>query len=197
MDQEPPTPRSRVLFNDDLLRIVSEYVGDCPLAFVLTCRRFRAIYNSLPETKEHGLVSSADQHCESASQVEWAISLGCPMRKLCYHAAGVGSLATLQWLRSQEPPYPWKRGSCYESRSDLPSRTQRSATREAAQAGHLHILRWLRSQGCPWDGRTCAAAAGSGDLHVLQVRDQLLLLLLLCTLHLQCSVMCVLIATPQ
>ncbi len=38
----------------------------------------------------------------------------------------------------------------------------------AADGGHLEVLQWLRSQGCPWDGWTCANAAYRGHLEVLQ-----------------------------
>ena len=30
------------------------------------------------------------------------------------------------------------------------------------------LLRWARENGCPWDERTCAAAAAAGNLEVLQ-----------------------------
>ena len=30
------------------------------------------------------------------------------------------------------------------------------------------LLRWARENGCPWDERTCSAAAGGGRLEVLK-----------------------------
>ena len=43
----------------------------------------------------------------------------------------------LQWLRSQDPPCPWEKNTCFA----------------AAMGGHLTVLQWLRSQDppCPWD----------------------------------------------
>ena len=33
------------------------------------------------------------------------------------------------------------------------------ACEAAAKYGHLQILQWARREGCPWDARTCEAAA--------------------------------------
>ena len=38
----------------------------------------------------------------------------------------------------------------------------------AAEAGNLEVLKWAREHGCPWDERTCAAAASGGHQEVLQ-----------------------------
>ena len=38
----------------------------------------------------------------------------------------------------------------------------------AAAAGNLEVLKWAREHGCPWDERTCAAAATGGHREVLQ-----------------------------
>ena len=38
----------------------------------------------------------------------------------------------------------------------------------AAAAGNLEVLKWAREHGCPWDERTCAAAASGGHQEVLQ-----------------------------
>ena len=38
----------------------------------------------------------------------------------------------------------------------------------AAAAGNLEVLQWARQHGCPWDERTCAAAAAGQYLEVLQ-----------------------------
>ena len=32
----------------------------------------------------------------------------------------------------------------------------------------MHILQWARAQGCPWDERTCEAAAEAGFFEILQ-----------------------------
>jgi len=42
-------------------------------------------------------------------------------------------LDVLQWLRSQEPPCPWDKRTCYA----------------AAMYGHLDVLQWLRTQDPP------------------------------------------------
>eukprot|EP00873_Tetraselmis_striata_P039719 jgi/Tetstr1/459983/TSEL_005307.t1 len=49
-------------------------------------------------------------------------------------------------------------------------RGQPSAMRLVDVASNLHIFEWARMQGCPWDERTCWAAASAGNLQVLQVR---------------------------
>ena len=173
--------RSKVLDNDDLLRIIAEYVSNYPLAFVLTCIRFRAIYNSLPENDNNSrMVSKVGLHCWSVSLVEWAISLGCPTRKLCFYAARIGSLDSLQWLRNQDPPFPWCYPSVYAAEGGNLHVLQWLRAQEhpmdqcvcnaAAANGRLHVLQWLRAQDppCHWDEETCAIAAQSGHLHVLQ-----------------------------
>lgn len=38
----------------------------------------------------------------------------------------------------------------------------------AAFNGHLEILQWLHDNGCPWNVNTCAYAALSGRLELLQ-----------------------------
>ena len=38
----------------------------------------------------------------------------------------------------------------------------------AAAGGKLEVLKWARENGCPWDESTCAAAAAGGHLEVLQ-----------------------------
>jgi len=60
-------------------------------------------------------------------------------------AAEMGHLHVLQWLRAQEPPYPWNEDACYA----------------AARDGHMGVLRWLREQDppCPWDEEECTKAA--------------------------------------
>ena len=179
--EETIISRSKVLDNDDLLRIIAEYVSNYPIAFVLTCIRFRAIYNSLPENDNNSrMVSKVGLHCWSVSLVEWAISLGCPTRKLCFYAARIGSLDSLQWLRNQDPPFPWCYPSVYAAEGGNLHVLQWLRAQEhpmdqcvcnaAAANGRLHVLQWLRAQDppCHWDEETCAIAAQSGHLHVLQ-----------------------------
>jgi len=38
----------------------------------------------------------------------------------------------------------------------------------AAAAGNLEVLQWAREHGCPWDKETCGAAAKGGHIEVLQ-----------------------------
>ena len=38
----------------------------------------------------------------------------------------------------------------------------------AAAAGNLEVLQWAREHGCPWDKETCGAAAKGGHVEVLQ-----------------------------
>ena len=38
----------------------------------------------------------------------------------------------------------------------------------AAAAGNLEVLQWARAHGCPWDKETCGAAAKGGHIEVLQ-----------------------------
>merc|ERR1711977_664707 len=49
-------------------------------------------------------------------------------------AAFQGSVETMKWLRSLDPPCPWDRHSCLS----------------AASGGHLEVLKWLKREGCPW-----------------------------------------------
>ena len=36
----------------------------------------------------------------------------------------------------------------------------------AASRGHLEVLKYLHENGCPWDEKTCEAAAVGGDYHL-------------------------------
>ena len=38
----------------------------------------------------------------------------------------------------------------------------------AAERGNMEVLKWLHSQGCPWDEETCIAAAELGHLEMLK-----------------------------
>lgn len=40
--------------------------------------------------------------------------------------------------------------------------------RAAAGVGNMEMLRFLFDEGCPWDRRTCAAAARNSDLEALR-----------------------------
>ena len=113
-------------------------------------------YLALNPKNLHRVPLSRTHATSSVARVEWAAHVmgGTPTAKWCREAAERGSLAVLEWLRSQDPPCPWDEWTC---------------TR-AAGYGHLEILQWLRSQDqpCPWDETTCANAAGGGHLIILQ-----------------------------
>ncbi|CAB9518412.1 ankyrin repeat protein [Seminavis robusta] len=38
----------------------------------------------------------------------------------------------------------------------------------AAEEGNLELLKWARAQGCPWNDTTCKSAAGHGRLELLK-----------------------------
>ena len=102
---------------------------------------------------------SAAAHGQLAC-LQWAHTNGCPSaeKHTCEIAAQNGNLEILQWVRAQDPPYPWTSSAC---------------TR-AAEEGHLGVLQWLRTQNppCPWDKYTYDAALYSGHDKVAQwVRD--------------------------
>jgi len=91
----------------------------------------------------------------SISLISWAWEeLNMPRTNLVTEKAAVGGhQEVLQWLRAQDPPCPWGKGTCYS----------------AAKGGHVHVLEWLRAQDppCPWEG-TCTGAAVAGHVHVLE-----------------------------
>ena len=43
-----------------------------------------------------------------------------------------------------------------------------STCASAARTGRLDLLQWCREMGCPWDNWTCYYAAGTGNLNLLQ-----------------------------
>ena len=103
------------------------------------------------------------------------------VRKHLPLSSRIRASATLQWLRSQDPPCPWcdwtfqaaaERG-CLEILQWLQSQRcpmSESTCRAAARAGHLQALQWLRAQNppCPWSEQSCEAAARCGYLHILK-----------------------------
>jgi hypothetical protein len=135
---------------DDELGAVFNKIPESSRCIVRSvCGRFAQLVN--PDQKKIAVSAAV----ESVSLMEWARSAGCPLTaKTCTRAADAGKLEVLQWLRGQNPPCPW--GAPY------------TLTRRAAKHGHLAILQWALENGCPWNERTCEAAAMGGQLHVLQ-----------------------------
>ena len=111
-------------------------------------------------------------------------------------AARNGHIEMLEWLRSQDVPWPKDEGY-YGSPDDISDGLYACAARgghleviewlerhgiehsdhgdevaceAAAAGGHLQLLRWLRSRSPPykWDQATCKAAAANGHLDVLR-----------------------------
>ena len=91
--------------------------------------------------------------------LQWAHDNGCPRagEYTCEVAAQNGHLAVLQWVRAQDPPYPW---------------TSRVCT-EAAKGGHLEVLQWARAQDppCPWNFTAIQAATNGHDEVAQWLRD--------------------------
>jgi hypothetical protein len=107
-------------------------------------------------------------------EVQWAIDLGCPLKRLvnslalagalpalkkavelgaptdhvCFYAAG--HLEVLRWAR--ENGCPWNSNTCSS----------------AANGGHFEILKWARENGCPWGSSTCAYAVKGGHFEILK-----------------------------
>ncbi len=44
----------------------------------------------------------------------------------------------------------------------------KGVTAAAAGSGNLELLQWLRANGCAWGDTTCATAAQHGHLHILK-----------------------------
>ncbi len=61
--------------------------------------------------------------------MDWAISMGCPTKRLCTHSARLGHLETLLWLRDEPRNYPWDKSTCAA----------------AASSGHLDLLMRIRN----------------------------------------------------
>ena len=93
-------------------------------------------------------------------------------------AAAGGHLETLQRLRAEG--CPWDTRTCdaavergrvevlrWALEAGCPLQRQK-ATLVAARNGDVNVLALLRSFDCPFDGRTCAAAAGGGRLEAVQ-----------------------------
>jgi len=93
--------------------------------------------------------------------LEWAAANGCAApANACLEAAVAGHMHVLRWLLEAQPR-PW------DESLDV------HCCRHAAQRGDLPMLQLLRAHGCPWDSRTCDAAARGGHCHILAwVRGQ-------------------------
>ena len=103
--------------------------------------------------------------------------------EVCKAAACRGHLVVLQWLRAQVPPCPWNASTCAAAARGGHFAVMRWACAqgceldeescaEACRCGggrSIEILQFLREQvpPCPWDARSCAAAAEEGHLDVL------------------------------
>jgi hypothetical protein len=101
---------------------------------------------------DDGAISDSDS--ERAAQCV-PVEGACPWNEFaCEAAARGGHLASLEWMRAQDPPCPWGEITCTA----------------VARAGNLEVLQWLRAQSppCPWSVDAFAAAASAGHLHLVQ-----------------------------
>jgi hypothetical protein len=124
---------------------------------------------------------------------DWLISCGLKFDNVMKEAAKGGHLDILNWLRSQNPPYPWYGNILYEAAedgnldvlkwicsqdilsSDEISGWDEETTAKAAKGGHLKTLQWLRSENppCDWNIFTSIEAAEGGHLEILKwVKEQ-------------------------
>ena len=113
------------------------------------------------------------QFVGSVARLAWAWENGCPREddeearrwgaSVCASAAVGGHLEVLIWARDQ--------GCLWEE--DIEEKQGLDCCCLAAGNGHLEVLQWLRApggvaeHGCPWDSRTCEAAACDGHLEAL------------------------------
>ena len=144
---QPRTTRLTELPADVLERIAVQVEESDRLAVALSCRKLR---EALVEPVQAGearvpltLRTTVASLFSSLGKVQWGVSCGLALSaSLCKHAAGLGQLDCLAWLRARG--CAWDKSTC----------------EAAAGAGHLGVLQWARSHGCPWDEDTCTAAAG-------------------------------------
>ena len=99
--------------------------------------------------------------------LEWTLDI-------CAQAAAAGQIATLQWLRAQDPPCPWIDAEEIDADAEYEGEFDSSASNAcnaAASNGQLVTLQWLRSQEppCPCDWLILERyAAEGGHLATLQ-----------------------------
>jgi hypothetical protein len=141
-----------------LVAVATQLAEDDELAASLACRKLR---EAVAGTERHRagaqLSTSIGSAFGSVGKLAWAASCGLPLSaKLLTHAARLGQLEHLRWLRAHgcawEPCTLFKGGPCSS----------------AAEGGHLSVLQWARGNGCPWNRHTCASAARGGHLAVVQ-----------------------------
>jgi hypothetical protein len=93
--------------------------------------------------------------------LQWAAANGCAApANACLEASFAGHMHVLRWLVETQPR-PW------DEALDV------HCCRFAARRGDLPMLQLLRAHGCPWDAKTCDAAARKEHCHILAwVRGQ-------------------------
>jgi hypothetical protein len=136
-----PCPFDR--FPRDILGIILEYARGAAINRV--CKTWRSF------TIGKGSISyNLCDFARSPESVLWyERESGKVMEDLCYHAARLGYLSTLQW--AHENNYPWDSRVC----------------QEAAKRGDLAMLRWAWSETAPIDNAVYAEAAGHGHRDIL------------------------------
>lgn len=118
------------------------------------------ILRAVSRTFRDLLLKNDDEHyrpkmmsfVSSIPMISWAVlSAGYPLKSwLCMHAAAIGDLEMLKWLRDER--CPWDAG----------------VTVAAAQGGHLEVLKWARQNGCQINFSTSMYVAEIGHLEILK-----------------------------
>ena len=136
-----PAAADLVLHNEDLLWIVVSYMTGFETSRISSRRQrpsnasaspilpllltFRSLRRTRMAELSIPLLSMKSQFVTSVPMVEWAVSMGCLLDvEFTIHAARMGSLEVLQWMRCQDPPCPLSMYTCSE----------------AAAGGHLGVL---------------------------------------------------------
>ena len=132
---------------EEVTAIVMEYVGTGFLGLLqFVSKSFRRVCLRLWKSVQGGKRLAIGPFCSTVGLLKWALAEGGYQRSsdadddtLMRHAARLGQVDVMVFLRQQDPPSAWSSDVCCE----------------ASHGGHLSALQWLRSQNppCPWDYR--------------------------------------------
>jgi hypothetical protein len=125
--------------NIDVLAYITFLLGNKNLlAFALVCRSCKDSVLLISNSKSLNLSTNIVGFTYRMEMLTWACDMKIPMTKCLFqYVVKNGSMAMIQFLRSQHPPCPWDSLACYY----------------ASEGRKLDVIQWLRLQTprCPWD----------------------------------------------
>ena len=182
------SPIERVLFYDDLLRTLLEYLSCNELFPIkLVCKDFNRVICVMYKDSNKDLnyfaanryfkykkirinnhfISNKKYFCSSLSLLKWSIEMKMSVNKIAEYVCENGSLELLQYLLSNDKN---ENGLKDKNNQSIKFEPYFNWCKHAAKGGQLHILQYLRNLNppCPWNEDTCSYATTNGHLEMLK-----------------------------